>query len=193
MNRRLRIPVKAIVNDILEGRTDLELMTRYKISSAADLYRLFNRLIMMGVVEKDDIRHRLPEGWKVRWKREDFCSEAETQENCTHPDAREAPRAKLFGNVEICDMTALSRSYGIEIKDISELGLMVAPIKVRKNEAREFLIKPPHFEDVQSISLVANCRWTDGIRAGFRITRISPSSVKELQRLIKLYSFDALT
>lgn len=193
MNRKIRISVKAVASDILDGHSDLELMTKYEISSAADLYRLFNRLIMMGAVEKDDIRHRLPEGWKVRWKEESFASEPETPEGRTHPDARETSRARLFGSIEICDMTARHSSYGVEIKDISELGLMVAPIKVRKNEAREFLIKPPDFEDVQSISLVANCRWTDGVRAGFRITRISPADAKELRRLIKLYSFDALT
>ena len=193
MNRRIRVSVKAVVRDILDGNTDLELMTKYKISSAADLYRLFNRLIMMGVVEKDQIRHRLPEGWKVRWKEESFGPDGRKEEDLTHPDARERPRSKLFGSVEICDMTTRAHSYGVEIKDISELGLMVAPIKVRKNEAREFLIKPPHFEDVLPISFVADCRWTDGVRAGFKITRISPSTAKELKRLIKLYSFDSLT
>jgi hypothetical protein len=56
---------------------------------------------------------------------------------------------------------------------------------------REFLIKPTHLEDVQTIAFVAECRWTDGTRAGFKITSISPPNMRELQKLIKIYSFEA--
>lgn len=186
-----QVPVKDIVNDIFDGLTDLELMTKYKISWAVDLHKVFNRLIMMGVVEKDEIKYRLPEGWKVKWKKEDPNPKPSIEEKITNLDAREAPRNKLFGSVEICDMTTHACSYGLEIKDISEFGLMVAPIKSLKNDLREFLIKPTHLEDVQTISFVAECRWTDGTRAGFKITSISPSNMRELQKLIKLFSFEA--
>ena len=186
-----QVPVKDIVNDIFDGLTDLELMTKYNISWAVDLHKVFDRLIMMGVVEKDEIKYRLPEGWKVKWKKEDPTPKPNIEEKTTNLDAREAPRNKLFGSVEICDMTTHACSYGLEIKDISEFGLMVAPIKILKNDLREFLIKPTHLEDVQTISFVAECRWTDGTRAGFKITSISPSNMRELQKLIKIYSFEA--
>ena len=186
-----QVPVKDIVNDIFDGLTDLELMTKYKILWAVDLHKVFDRLIMMGVVEKDEIKYRLPEGWKVKWKKEDSNPKPNIEEKTTNLDAREAPRNKLFGSVEICDMTTHACSYGLEIKDISEFGLMVAPIKILKNDLREFLIKPTHLEDVQTISFVAECRWTDGTRAGLKITSISPSNMRELQKLIKLFSFEA--
>jgi len=186
-----QVPVKDIVNDIFDGLTDLELMTKYKISWAVDLHKVFNRLILMGVVEKDELKYRLPEGWKVKWKKEDPNPKTNIEEKITNLDAREAPRNKLFGSVEICDMTTHACSYGLEIKDISEFGLMVAPIKILKNDVREFLIKPTHLEDVQTISFVAECRWTDGTRAGFKITSISPPNMRELQKLIKIYSFEA--
>ncbi len=186
-----QIPVKNIVNDILAGLTDLALMSKYNILWASDLYRVFNRLIMMGIVEKDEIKYRLPEGWKVKWKKEDSDPKPTLEEKITNLDARDSPRKRFFGSVEICDMTTHSCSYGLEINDISEFGLMVAPIKIVKNEAREFLIKPSHLEDVHTISLSAECRWTDGIRAGFKITNISPPNMKELQKLIEIFSFEA--
>ena len=70
---------------------------------------------------------------------------------------------------------------------------MVTPIKIRKNEVREFLIKPNHLEDIQTITFIADCRWTDGIRAGFKITSISATNMRELKRLIKLFAFESLT
>jgi hypothetical protein len=190
-SQKRQIPVKEIVNDILDGLTDLELMTKYKIPWATKLYKVFNRLIMMGILEKDEIIHRLPEGWKVKWKNEDPTSKQILAGNPEPIDARSAQRNKFFGSIEICDMTSHACSYGLEIKDISELGLMVAPIKVLKNESREFLIKPRHLEDVKTISFLAECRWSDGIRAGFRIASISPANMRELQKLIKLFSFEA--
>jgi hypothetical protein len=190
-SQKTPVPVKDIVNDILDGLTDLELMTKYKISWAMDLHKVFNRLVMMGVVEKDEIKYRLPEGWKVKWKKDAPDPKTNIEGKITNLDAREAPRNKLFGSVEICDMTTHACSYRLEIKDISEFGLMVAPIKILKNDVREFLIKPTHLEDVQTISFVAECRWTDGTRAGFKIINISPSHMKELQKLIKLFSFEA--
>jgi hypothetical protein len=191
-SQKRQVSVKDIVNDILDGLTDLELMTKYKILWAVDLYKVFNRLVMMGVIEKDEIKYRLPEGWKVKWKKEgpDPKPSGE-EEKTTHLDARDAPRNRLFGSVEICDMTTHACSYGLEIKDISEFGLMVSPIQIVKNDAREFLIKPTHLDDVQTISFVAECRWTDGTRAGFRITSISPANMRELQKLIRLFTFEA--
>ena len=186
-----QIPVKNIVNDILAGVTDLALMSKYDILWASDLYRVFNRLIMMGIVEKDEIKHRFPEGWKVKWKKEDSHPKPKLEEKQTNIEARGTLRKRFFGSVEICDMTTHTCSYGLQIKDISEFGLMVAPIKIVKNEAREFLIKPSHLEDVHTISLAAECRWTDGIRAGFKITSISPPNMRELQKLIELFSFEA--
>lgn len=190
-SEKRQIPIRDIVNDILAGQTDLELMTKYKISFAPDLYKVFNRLIMMGIIEKDEIKFRLPEGWKVRWKKENSDSRPNAEEGRPNLDARGAPRNRFFGSVEICDMTTHACSRGLEIKDISEFGLMVAPIKIVKNEAREFLIKPTHLEDVQTISFVAECRWSDGIRAGFKIMSISPPNMRELQKLIRLFSFEA--
>jgi hypothetical protein len=190
-SQKRQLPVKDIVNDILDGLTDLELMTKYKISWAVDLHKVFNRLIMMGVVEKDELKYRLPEGWKVKWIKEAPAPKPNIEEKITNLDARVAPRNKLFGIVEICDMTTHACSYGLEIKDISEFGLMVAPIKILKNDLREFLIKPTHLEDLQTISFVAECRWTDGTRAGFKITSISPANMRELQKLIKLFAFEA--
>ena len=190
-NQKKRVPLNGIVNDIFVGMTDVELMTKYEIVWASDLYKVFKKLIKRGAVKKDEIKNRRPEKRKSKWKGEESDLRLVIQENATNFDARVAPRNKLFGSIEIFDMTTHRCSYGVEIKDISEFGLMIAPIKMVKNDIREFLIKPTHLEDVQTISFVAECRWTDGIRAGLKIASISPLNMRELQELIRLFSFES--
>lgn len=189
--QRKRLPVRNIVNDIFDGLTDLELMTKYRIVWASDLYRLFNRLIARGLVNKDEIRNRRPERLIEKRGREESDEKPVILGKSKNLDGRVAPRNKFFGGVEICDVTTHLCSYGIQIKDISESGLMVAPIKIVENDVRDFMIKPTHLEDVGTISFLAECRWTDGIRAGLKITNISPLNMRELQELIRLFSFRA--
>ena len=190
-DQKKRFPTRQIVNDIFDGVTDLELMTKYRIVWAADLYRLFNSLVMKGLVTKDEIRNRRPERQKAESEREEYGKKQVVQEKATNLNARAVSRNKLFGSIEIYDLTANPSSYGIKLEDITESGLMVAPIKIAKNDVREFLIKPTHLEDVRPISLVAECRWTDGIRAGLKITSISSLGMRQLQELIRLFSFQA--
>jgi hypothetical protein len=189
--QKKRFPIRQIVNDIFDGLTDLELMTKYRIVWASDLYRLFNSLIMKGLVTKDEMRNRRPEKRKIESKREESDQRQVVQEKTTNLNARVASRNQLFGSIEIYDMTTDPHSYGIKLKDITESGLMIAPIKIAKNDVREFLIKPTHLEDVRPISVVAECRWTDGTKAGLRITDISDFDMKQLQELIRLFSFQA--
>ncbi len=190
-DQKRRVPLNGIVNDIFVGMTDVELMTKYEIVWASDLYKVFKKLIKRGVVKKDEIKNRRPEKRKSKWKGEEPDLHLLIQEKATNFDVRVAPRNKLFGSVEIFDMTTHLCSYGVEIKDVSEFGLMIAPIKMIKNDIREFLIKPTHLEDVKTISFLAECRWTDGIRAGLKISSISPLNMRELQELIRLFSFES--
>jgi hypothetical protein len=190
-DQKKRFPIRQIVNDIFEGLTDLELMTKYRIVWASDLYRLFNGLVMKGLVTKDQIKNRRPERQKIESKREESDRKQVVQEMAANLNARVASRNQLFGSIEIYDMTTHPGSYGIKLKDITESGLMVAPIEIARNDVREFLIKPTHLEDVRPISLVAECRWTDGIRAGLKITSISSFNMKQLQELIRLFSFQS--
>jgi hypothetical protein len=183
-----RLTIDQIVSDVFEGLTDLQLMVKYKISWSADLRKVFKRLVTLGVIEEEEFYKRFPTEKKEIVLDVDILPE----DILTHNDAREVARNKLFGNVEICDITSGPCSQGIQIKDISEFGLMVAPIKVSKNEARHFLIKPAHLDDVGTIELFTECRWTDGIRAGFKITSASPSNMKELRKFIRVFSFEAL-
>jgi hypothetical protein len=184
---KLQIPIKDFVNDLFGGFTDLDLMTKYQIFQAIDLYKVFNRLIMMGIVDISDLKERFPQGWKVKWKKE---KPAPVKILPDPFESRRVPRHKLYGKVEICDVDSCSE--GLEIQDVSELGVMVAPVKVLKNDVRDFVIKPLHLEDVSMISFTAECRWTDGVRAGFRIIDISPTNQRELQKFIKMFSFEVL-
>jgi hypothetical protein len=172
-----------IVNDIFEGLSDLELMNKYRVTSVADLFAIFARLVMLGIVEEEEIHRRFPI----------FKQTVKNNSVDNAPlEAREAPRNSLFGRVEICDITKGSCSYGLEIKDISISGIMVAPMKVAKGQEHHFLIKPTHLEDVGIIEFTAECRWTDGLRAGFKITDMSPSNTKELKKFIQLFSYESL-
>jgi hypothetical protein len=185
------VQLNDIINDIFENRTDLELMEKYKIPWMTDLCKIFNHLVESGVVDENDIKNRMPKELNLSKEKE----KTESQDfvvTKNRLNARDNQRYLLFGKIEICDMTAGTCQTGLEIKDISEFGLMVAPIKAVKNESKEFLIKPTHLDDVGLISFVAECRWTNGSKAGFKITKISPSHMRELQKFIKMFSFEQL-
>jgi hypothetical protein len=46
-NQKKRVPLNGIVNDIFVGMTDVELMTKYEIVWASDLYKVFKKLIWL--------------------------------------------------------------------------------------------------------------------------------------------------
>ena len=177
-----QIPIKDISNDIiLEGMTDLQLMNKYNIPSALVLYKIFNRLVTLGNVELSELSDRFPAGWKVTPKEEP--KEPEVS------DSREIPRYMLFGEIEICDTTGKCYTNH-KIKDISELGIRLSPIDTFVGDIREFRINPKFLEDVGIIEFTAECRWVNGSQAGFKITLISPSNMRELQKFIRLMCYE---
>jgi hypothetical protein len=66
-----KLPARAFSQDVLSGIVDRQLMNKYGIDSSVDLYRAFKRLIMMGIIEPDERRYRLPEGCRAKWNRYD--------------------------------------------------------------------------------------------------------------------------
>ena len=163
------------ISDVFEGMTDLQLMVKYGLKSVVDLWKIFEHLATLGVVTQQELDKRFP-----------------VETFTTHPqELRQTVRNKLFGKVEIYDEVN-PLSYTMEILDISEAGVMIAPIEVVTHEIRKFVVRPKQLDDVNNISFTAQCRWTKENKAGFKIIEISPSNMRELQKFIKLFAFEAL-
>jgi hypothetical protein len=79
----------------------------------------------------------------------------------------------------------------MSVEDISEYGLRICPVKTFVNDVREFTIKNVLLEEVKPFSFTAECCWTSGIHAGFKIKSISPEGMFQLRSLIQLLGFES--
>ncbi|MBI4964728.1 MAG: PilZ domain-containing protein [Desulfomonile tiedjei] len=163
-------------------------MNKYGIDSAGDLYRVFKRLIMMGVIDLNQIRYRLPEGWRAKLKRYDPPALGKGESSRKY--VRQRPRKKLFGKIEIYEAGTCGEGY--QILDVSEAGLLIAGIKTWEGDVKELTIPAINFDDVQPISFSAECRWLNTLRAGFRIIRITPGNLAELKKFMHVFTFEGL-
>jgi hypothetical protein len=180
---RIFIPTKEIVDELVNHRsTDLELMIKYGIPAAPSLYKVFNKLIRSGHITKADISKRLPEEFTVRTS--DF-----TVNRAEPMELRTTPRNYLFCKVDIYD-TATANPSRMQIEDISEYGLKIHPITTFKHDVREFMIRNLLLDDVKPFSFTAECCWTNGTRAGFKIKGISPEGAANLRMLIQMLGFE---
>lgn len=128
------------------------------------------------LIDLDELRSRLPPGWKL-----------------LGPDIanhRSDPRYKLFGEMEVCDVTNASCYNNARIRDISESGLSIEPVDVDVNDTRKFLINPIFLDGVEPFELIAECRWVNDLKAGFKITQISPESKEGLQKFLRLFCYE---
>lgn len=183
---KIYIPTKELVNEIVHKRSsDLNLMNKYNIPSAPRLYKVFNKLIRAGRVGRQDINGRIPQ----EFYSEVFCDPT-IAEKCDPIEIRIAPRSYLYAKIDIHDVASVNPSK-MCVEDISEYGLRIYPIKTFTNDVREFTIKNVLLEEVKPFSFTAECCWTNGMHAGFKIKAISPDGMAQLRNLIQLLGFES--
>jgi hypothetical protein len=139
-----------------------------------------NNVVM---VELAEVQSRLPPGWKI------VPPDTANREKL-ELDLRSEPRYMLFGDMEVCDLTNSVCYNNAKIRDISESGLSIEPADTFVNDVRKFLINPIFLDDVQPFEFLAVCRWINHMRAGFEITSIAPSGMRELRKFIKLFCYE---
>ena len=100
------------------------------------------------------------------------------------------PRRRVFAPVPVIDMVDPTNA-GLLV-DVTERGLGVVGVHVRLHEVKSFKIAADRVFRVSAFQLQAECRWvaTKGENrepfSGFKIARISESSLRELQRFVGL-------
>lgn len=153
------------------GMTDAQLMDTFGITSAEQLNSVFRKLLDAGFLNEFDLSDRMKERIP----------------DLEDSDLRKFPRSKPLGRVSVYDVNDVYSEF--TIMNISEKGVKVGPIKSTRGEKRTFLVKALEFDEMQSFSFEAVCRWANRGVAGFAITSISPSAAIQLKRFINRFTF----
>lgn len=171
MTCRKRIRAQDFVKEFRAGMTDIQLMNTFGITSAEQLKSVFRKLLDIGILNEFDLADRA----------------TERIPDVVDRDLRRFRRSKPLGNVHVYDMNDIFSEF--VILDISADGIKVGRINSARGEKRTFLVKALEFDEMQSFSFDAVCRWANRGMAGFAITRISPSAAIQLKRFINRFTF----
>lgn len=171
MHPKRKIKAREFVYDLRLGMTNDELAEKYGLSTLG-LRKMFRKLVDGRFVGQEEVAAR------VEWTEE--------------PGARSrGPQLgdRISGSrFPIYDLYDMSAEYYVE--DISEKGLQILGIDTYMGETRTFVVQGYAFEDIQSFSFDAECRWTKAeeedsfSRAGFEITDISEDGLRALRTLL---------
>jgi len=176
MNRKRKLSISEIVNDIRSGLTDAELMARYQLSSRG-IQRAFEKLLEIGAITRAELENRNQLG----------------DDSIFFESMREIPRNYLVVPIPVYDTGRSDQPAG-RIRDLTEKGLGIVDIKTKVNEIRVFSVLPDDFVTVPAFSFEAVCRWLEKGEhespvAGFEITTISDDSLVRLRQLITDLTF----
>jgi hypothetical protein len=171
------IKAKDIVNDIRNGLTDSQLITKYGLSMKG-LQGVFTKLVQAKAIMPEELFDRAP---------------VLAEDSVTVESIRMDPREKMEITIRVSD-AADPKQVGI-LRDLSLAGIGVRGIEAQRGEVRSFMVQASHIFPVDSFCVNAVCRWvrrrrSDGtIDSGFEITDVTPESKKQLQEFIRLLNF----
>lgn len=173
MPRKRIIHARDIVNDIRAGLTDDELMRKYRLS-AKGLQSTYEKLMQNRIMTVHEIYGQ---------------PRSVGDDTVIVHDMRDLPRHYL--TVDIPIQVADDPNVEGLLRDITERGLGIRGIAVNVEEVKSFVIGSQAFLKIPDIKFEAKCLWSepgkpvDRWRAGFQITRISPTCLIDLRKLIK--------
>lgn len=176
MNRAIRIRANHVINDLLSGMSNQELMRKYMLG-VKELETIFQKLVDAGVVAPGEFDDRMPQPTEVK----------------TLPDTRMRDRCYPVVSLPISDMDDL-RVEG-EIRDFTEQGVQVKGILCETGQKRHFLVQAHSFAAVRPFSFSAQCKWVKteagegGPSAGFEITDITAEGMVSLRKLLDTITF----
>jgi hypothetical protein len=171
MHSKRKIKAREFVYDLRLGMTNDELAEKYKLSTIG-LRKMLQKLVDGRFVGDEEVASRM------KWIEEPGTRVRVRQE-------RERISGSRFPIYDLYDMGA---EYYVE--DISEKGLQILGINTNAGESRTFVVQGYAFDDIQSFSFDAECRWAKAVsgeglaRAGFEITDISEEGLRELRALL---------
>lgn len=162
-----------IVEDILEGKTDAELMKKYNLS-ASGLQTVFRKLVKARAIGERDVYGRP----KLH------------QQSASDIPVRIVHRCWLDFDLPVFDginPTLKGRIRDITVKGIGAIGLASTP-----GETRNLVIAAYEHFDLKPVVFRATCVWRRNSEenpeslTGFEISEIDDSNMARLQKLIQL-------
>jgi hypothetical protein len=171
MRPKRKIKAREFVHDLRLGMTNDELAEKYRLSTIG-LRKMFRKLVDGQFVGEEEVDSRM------KW----------IEESATRARDREKRERIAGSRFPIYDLYDTRAEYYVE--DISETGLQVLGINSNEGEMRTFVVQGYAFDDIQSFSFDAECRWAkaesgEGMsRAGFEITDISDDGLRGLRTLL---------
>jgi hypothetical protein len=165
-----------MVNDILSGMSDSDLMEKYGLSSEG-LGLVFQTLTDTQVITLEEM----------------YGTSSLAHDTVFVEDSRELLRHYLAIGVEIYE-SELSDIRGM-LSNITEKGIAITGISAGVGDTKTFVIPTKDFIKSDPILFEARCLWTEKERdtgqwlAGFEITRISKECRHDLRSLIEVLPF----
>jgi hypothetical protein len=181
MFNKKKIQAKEIINDIRSGMSDLQLMTKYRLS-AKGLRSAYSKLLELKVLSEKDF-----------YERDSSASKVSNQptvalDTVIVEDERELARLRPNEPIPIYGNSPNIKGF---IKDITLKGIGIEGIQTIVGEKRSFVIFPEKYLPIEPISFDAQCIWVrktqeGNILAGFRILHITPEGQQELIKLMRI-------
>ncbi len=175
MAAQKEIKAKEIVNEIIAGVADNELMDKYKLTFRG-LQSVFKQLLDLKIVDAELLEGRI----------------VPQLEAATTMITR-LPRTDIYVPIPVQDLTnPIVRGLVI---NISERGLGVKALRTEVDEVKALLVKPDGFLQLKPFALKAKCRWVkpsddpQEILAGFEIISIGEKEQEELSNLIQTVEY----
>lgn len=172
MTKNTRFNLRGVIDDILAGLGDVVIMEKYGLSPS-EFMEVLEKVRTAKGVDPTELEHRINA----------------IQYDGVRRQERRAPRNYMMFATHVYD----SNDPGIcgVINDMTEKGLQITGIQSYEGEIRSFFVvgsdvifieKPLQFE--------AQCKWTGKddesgeFVAGFQITKMTPSTLRGIRRLV---------
>jgi hypothetical protein len=169
------IRAKEIVNDIVSGIGDNELMHKYRLTYRG-LQSVFTKLVESNVIDSALLEGRIV-----------------PQLSTETTVVTRLPRKDIFVPLPVED-AANPECRGI-VTNITERGLGVKGMNAEVDEVKKLVIKPDKFFQLTPFKLQAKCRWVNPadevqeVLAGFETIAIRHSDLQKLRNLIETLDY----
>jgi hypothetical protein len=171
MDSKKEVRARAVVRDLRSGSKPAEIMEKYKLSDRG-FRSVLRKLVVAGLLNRSEVK---------RFE-EDF-------PGLFVGDLRLAARKAIRYPLLICDVNA-PESKGF-VRNISRKGLAVEGVDAPVGEIMALKVLSSELAECSTFVFEAKCVWSEdgGTEdtepvAGFEITSITKSALKELQKLI---------
>ncbi len=169
------ISAREIVNDIVSGIGDTELMDKYRLTFRG-LQSIYRQLVESKAIESEFLIGRII-----------------PQQSAKKTIITRSPRKEIYAPLPVEDAT--NPDVRGTVINIGERGLGVKGLRTIIGQVRKLTIRPDEFFQLRPFTLKAKCRWVKPAHdereasAGFEIVAIDRENLQELRILIETLEY----